>query len=388
MKDFTFYNPTRLTVGKGAIKKIGKILRKDNIKKAMIVYGKGSIIKNGVYDMVVNSLKENGIEFVEVKGIKPNPVLSKVEEAIETAKKENVEAIIAIGGGSVIDSSKAIATGRYIESSTWKIFTKEANVKKALPLYAVLTISATGTEMNGNFVITNEDGDMKWGANSIFAYPKVSIIDPTMQYSLPKNQIANGVVDTITHTLEYYFDGVQNNQITDEVSEAIIRTAINTSRVMIKDPEDYNARINFIWCSTMALNGISAVGKTGEWSSHMIEHSLSAFYDIAHGAGLAIILPAWMKYCYKNDIKKFARFAEKIFDVKDGSNEEKALKGIEKLKEYYKELGEPITLKEIGVKKSDFRKLAENVSLRYIPLGTLKKLEIEDIVKILEIAYE
>ncbi|WP_032121405.1 iron-containing alcohol dehydrogenase [Clostridium amazonitimonense] len=387
MLNFNFCNPTRMIFGKNTISSLGEQISKEGLKKVILLYGKGSIFKNGVYDEAISSLKENNIEYVELSGIKPNPVLSKVREAIGLMRENEVEAIVAIGGGSTIDTAKAASAGFYYEGDVWDLFEGKAVPKKALPIFTVLTISATGSEMNSGGVITNEDEDKKWGFGSPLLYPKVSIVDPSVQFSLPDNQTVNGAIDTLSHVFELYFDGTKNTDMMDELSEGIIRTMMKHVEILLKHRENYESRAEFAWCSTLALNGYNGTGRKGDWASHNIEHSLSAFYDIAHGAGLAIIFPAWMKYVQQCDVKKFERFAEKIFNITEGTSEEKGAKAIERLKDFYKSLGAPTTLKEIGVNKEELPKLADNAAMR-APIGSLKKLYREDILSIYEIAYE
>ncbi|BBE30618.1 NADH-dependent alcohol dehydrogenase [Tepiditoga spiralis] len=386
MNNFIFQNPTKIIFGKETIEKIGDELKKNNIKKVLIHYGGGSIKKNGVYDKVVISLKENNIEFIEVSGVKPNPRLSKVIEGIEFAKKNNVDGILAIGGGSVIDSAKAIAGGFFYDDYIWNAFATKNRFKKALPLFVILTLSATGSEMNGNAVITNEKTNQKWTTSGLALYPKVSIIDPTVQFSLPKKQTINGAVDAISHAMEFYFDGTKNNEIQLQLAESIIRTIITTTEILLGNPEDYDARANLVWSATLALNGLLSTGtKGGDWSSHELEHSLSALFDVSHGEGLAIIFPAWLKYNYNEHIERFDRFALKIFNIDTGNPSIDAKLGIETLIEWYKKIGQPTTLKEIGITENNIDKLVENATQKEY-IGRLKRLSKEDIINIYKLA--
>ncbi|WP_346935178.1 iron-containing alcohol dehydrogenase [Clostridium sp.] len=387
MLNFTLYNPTKLVFGENTIESIGDHLSKYEVKKVLIVYGKGSIMKNGVYDTVVQSLKKHNIEFIELSGVKPNPVLSKVQEGIKLAKENKVDGVLAVGGGSVIDSSKAIAAGACYEGDVWEFFEGKGKVEAALPLFTVLTLSATGSEMNSGGVVTNEEEGKKWSFGSPLLYPKVSILDPSVQRSLPANQTANGAIDAISHVFEAYYGGTESTDMLDELSEGIIRTVITHTRELLKDSNNYKSRSELAFAATLALNGLNGVGRKGDWASHSIEHSLSVLNDIAHGSGLAIVMPAWMKYVYKVDVKKFAKFASRVFNINEGNDEEKALKGIESLRNFYKEIGAPITLKEVGVKNEDLSFIADNAAI-LAPLGTLKPLYRDDIYKILEIAFE
>lgn len=387
MLNFTLYNPTKLVFGESTIEAIGEHLVKSGIRKVLIVYGKGSIMKNGVYDTVVESLENNNIDYIKLSGVKPNPVLSKVQEGIKLAKENEVDGVLAVGGGSVIDSSKAIAAGVCYEGDVWELFEGKGSVKKALPLFTILTLSATGSEMNSGGVVTNEDEGKKWSFGSPLLYPKVSILDPSVQRSLPSNQTANGAIDAISHVFEAYYGGTESTDMLDELSEGIIRTVITHTRELLKDSNNYKSRSELAFAATLALNGLNGVGRKGDWASHSIEHSLSVLNDIAHGSGLAIIMPAWMKYVYKEDVKKFAKFACHVFTINEGSDEEKALKGIEALRDFYKEIGAPITLKEVGVKREELDFIADNAAI-LAPLGTLKPLKRDDIYNILEIAFE
>ncbi|MGQ9856654.1 MAG: iron-containing alcohol dehydrogenase [Fervidobacterium sp.] len=385
MENFVFHNPTKLVFGNGTVEKIGEFLKKDGIKRVLMLYGGGSIKKNGVYEKVVRSLVENGIEKVEVSGVRPNPVLSKVHEAIRIAKYNQVEAILAVGGGSVVDSAKAVAAGYYYDGDIWDAFIGKYNVKKALPLYVVLTMSATGTEMNGNGVVTNEATQEKFYFSSKHVYPVVSIVDPTTQYSLPANQVVYGAIDAISHVMEYYFD-VAGSDLLDRIDEGIIKTLVETTEVILKEPENYEARANFCLATTLALNGLTGMGTTGgDWSSHELEHAVSALNpDVAHGAGLAIVFPAWMTYVKDKISHKLVKFGKNIFGM-DGDIKPEDV--IDKLKSWYKKIGAPIALKEVGFNKEDIEKLTE-IANKHAPFGTVKELTKEDIRKIYEIAYE
>lgn len=388
MKNFVFHNPTKIIFGKDTISTIGEEINKAGLKKVMLLYGQGSIFKNGVYNQVAASLTANDIEYIELAGVKPNPVLSKVYDGIEFCREENVEGIVALGGGSVIDSAKVIAAGALFDGDIWDAFEgKKKPEDKSLPIFTVLTLSATASEMDPFAVITKEDEKKKWafsaGASS---YPKVSIIDPTVQSGLPENQTVNGAVDAIAHVMELYFNGVGETDIVDEIAEGIIRTVMHHVKILIKDPGNYESRAQLAWSATLALNGINSTGRGGgDWATHTLEHSLSAYYDIAHGAGLAIMFPAWMKYVYKNDISKFARFAEQVFGIAEGDQEEKAFKGIELLKAFFEEIGAPTSLNDIKVTEDDLDLLADNASMR-VPVGVLKPLQREDILQIYKLA--
>ncbi len=388
MKNFVYQNPTKIIFGEGTIGKIGKEIKKHGVDKVLIIYGGGSIFKNGVYDEVIKSLKEHNVDYVEVSGVQPNPVLSKVQEAIDKAKEEGVQGLLAVGGGSVYDTAKAVAIGCHYEGNVWDFYEEKLKPNSAMPYFGVLTISATASEMNNGSVITNEVENKKWSCGSPVMYPKVSIIDPKVQETLPPNQTANTAIDTMAHVFELYFDGTDDVDVLMEYSEGIIRTTMKHVKILLEDPTNYQSRAQLAWCATLGLNGSNGVGRSGgDWASHSIEHSLSALYGVAHGAGLAIVFPAWMKYVYKENLDMFERFAEQIFNIAEGTKEEKALKGIEALKAFFSSLKAPVTLQEIGVKYEELDKIADNAAMQ-APLGTLKKLYREDILEILKIAYE
>lgn len=386
MENFKFVNPTKILFGRGEISKIGAEIKERKVSKVLLHFGKSSIFKNGVYDQVVKTLKENGVEWVELGGVKPNPVLSKVEEGIEICKQEKIEAILAVGGGSVIDSAKAVAAGVLLDGNIWEAFEGKKKATKGLPIYTVLTLSATGSEMNGFAVITKEDENKKWAFTAgLDSYPKVTVIDPTVQATLPKEQTVNGAVDTMSHIFELYFDGTKETDIQDELAEGILRTVMKHVKILLDDPQNYESRANLAWCATLALNGLNAAGRNyGDWATHTLEHSLSAFYDIAHGAGLSIMFPAWMKYVYKKDFEKFARLGKNVFDL-EGNNEKTALETIDKIKLFFDEIGSPTSLKQINVSENDIEKLTDNASL-LAPFGKLMELNKNDIKKIYQIA--
>ncbi len=385
MENFVFHNPTKLVFGKGTIEKIGEYLKKDGIKKVLLLYGGGSIKKNGVYEKVLRSLIENRIDKVEVSGVRPNPVLSKVHEAIRVARENSVDAILAIGGGSVVDSAKAVAAGFYYEGDIWDAFIGKYNVKKALPLYVILTMSATGTEMNGNGVVTNDETQEKFYFSSKHVYPILSIVDPTAQYSLPSNQLFYGAIDAISHVMEYYFD-ISRSDLINGIDETIIKTLIRTTEILLKEPENYEARANFCLATTLALNGLTGMGTTGgDWSSHELEHAVSALNpDVAHGAGLAVVFPAWMKYVKDKISDKLIMFGKNVFGLNGDVSPDQV---IQELKKWYSKIGAPTTLKELGFGRGDIEKLTE-IANKHAPFGTVVELRMEDIRKIYEIAYE
>jgi alcohol dehydrogenase YqhD (iron-dependent ADH family) len=387
MRDFTFYNPTKVLFGKNKIEELGANLKKSGVTKVLFLYGKGSIFNNGVYERTAKMLKQNGIDFVELGGVKANPVLSKVREAIELVRAENVKGILAVGGGSVIDSAKAIGAGAMFEGEVWDLFEGKSFFAKSLPIFTILTISATGSEMNPFAVITKEDEKKKWAFTAGNAsFPKVTVIEPKIQFSLPPAQTANGAVDAIAHVLELYFDGTENVDIQDEIAEGLIRDIMKHSKILIDEPDNYDSRAELAWCATLALNGINSAGRSGgDWATHTLEHSLSAYYDIAHGAGLAIMFPAWIKYVYQTKPERFIKLARNVFGVEDDNISETINKLTTKLQEYFKSIGAPTHLSDIGVDESEIEKLTENASMR-LPVGRLRKLNKDDIREIFRLA--
>lgn len=378
MQNFVFQNPTKILFGKGEIQKLGFEIDKKGIKKALILAGGGSIKNNGVYDQVINSLDVNGINSVEKWGVQANPTLSHLREAIELAKEEKVEAVVAVGGGSVIDEAKALAAGYYLDD-IWQAYEQKEKVNRALPIFVVLTLSATGSEMNPHSVLTNEQEKKKWPISAPCLYPTVSIIDPSVQYSLPWNQTVNGGVDAISHVLEHYISST-NQEITMSIDEGIIKTVIKSVDILKDNPKNYSARANLAWAATIALNGISGLGIIGDWSTHRIEHGVSAVHPrVAHGEGLAILFPALIKYLYKDNEDTFLRLFKNIWDA-DSINE-----GLEKMKDTYKSWGAPITFNEIDIKESDLEEIAQN-ALMGKEFGYLRKLNKEDVLNILRLA--
>lgn len=375
--EFTFYNPTKVIFGKGKISELGKEMA--FVKKALLVAGSGSIKKNGVYEQVAKSLEANGVEWVEVWGVKPNPTLAKVREMIEVAKKEKVDAILAVGGGSVIDASKTVAAGVFLED-VWNAFEGKAIVKKALPLFVVLTLSATGSEMNRGAVITNEEEKKKWSFVGEALFPRVSIIDSSVQATLPKNQTAYGAIDGLSHVMENYFVG-KKEETTLAVDEALMKTMISECDKLMANQNDEDARANLAWALTLALNGISGVGlKGGDWASHGIEHAISAFHTrIAHGEGLAIVFPAWITYVHKNNPETFKRWAENVWNA--GTVEE----AVKKMKAKYAWWGVATSLRRVGISEAEIPALAEN-AFQSGRVGQVKQLGKKDIEEILKLA--
>ena len=333
MINFTFQNATKIIFGKDTESLVGEEINKIG-KKILLHYGGGSIKKSGLYDAVIKSLKNANVEVVELSGVKPNPRLSLIQEGIKICKEQGIDAILAVGGGSVIDSAKGIAAGALYDADVWDFYTGKANIKAALPIGVILTIPAAGSETSGGSVVTNEDGWYKRSTGSDLLRPQFSILNPELTYTLPDYQTACGIVDMFAHILERYFTRTQNVEVTDRMSEAVMKVIIDNGLKVLQDSKDYNARAEIMWAGTIAHNDILATGKVGDWGSHDMEHEISGIYDIAHGAGLAIVFPAWMTYVHKEDIPRFAQYANRVWnvDINVFNMEETALEGIKRTK--------------------------------------------------------
>ncbi|ACI21161.1 MULTISPECIES: iron-containing alcohol dehydrogenase [Thermodesulfovibrio] len=355
MENFEFYNPTRIIFGKEAEKKIGKILEKDDVERVLFVYGKSSIKETGLYDRIVKALKKEGIEFIEHGGVKPNPVLSHTREGIEKAKKHKVDAILAVGGGSVIDEGKTIAVGTKTDKDVWDFFKRNKEIKKALPIYVILTLAATGSEMNGFAVITNEETQEKLSISSEHIFPRVSILNPELTFTVSAKYQAYAAVDAIAHVIEHYFSGSYCPNLQNRFVEGLIKTVMETTEIILKEQKNYNARAEFMWAATLALNGLAKLGiKGGSFPNHMIAHSLGAIYDLPHGACLSIVIPAWMKWYQEKNLIQFERFAKEIFGVNT------ATEGVFQLKEWFRKIGAPVSLKEAGISIGEIDRIVDN----------------------------
>lgn len=355
MKNFTFYNPTRIEFGTDKEKQIGSFIAADGVKKVLLVYGSERIKKDGLFDTVVQSLSANGIEYVELGGIVSNPVLSKVYEGIELAKAHKVNAVLSVGGGSVLDSSKSIAAGALYEGDVWDFFTWKSLIQKALPIYDIITLAATGSEMNTTAVITNETTRQKLFIASPYVSPKVSIINPELQKSVSKEYLVYSAADVIAHSIEGYFTALYHPDIIASYIETNIKTVIKTTEALIAHSDDYNARAEFAWAATQALNGTTYLGVEGvSYPNHMIEHALSALYNVPHGAGLSVIMPAWMRWYKSQNEKQFVRFAHNIF------GKTKANEGIDMLEQWFETIKTPTRLSQFGIKNTDIDTIVEN----------------------------
>lgn len=386
MRNFTFHNPTKIIFGKGTEKQVGNEVK--SYRKILLHYGGGSIKRSGLYDRVVKSLAQAGVAWVELGGVQPNPLLSLVYEGIQLCREQQVNFILAVGGGSVIDSAKAIAVGVPYPGDVWDFFEDEdLKIQAALPVGTILTISAAGSEASDSAVITKAEGQLKRAIGSDLLYPKFSILNPELTATLPRYQIACGIADMMAHIMERYFTRVQHVDLTDRLCEATLQTIIACGPWAVNRPDDYVAQAEIMWAGTIAHNNLLGTGREGDWGSHMIEHELSGIYDVAHGAGLAVVFPAWMKYVYKVDLQRFVQFAVRVWGVVENqaNPELTALAGIQRMKDFFASLGLPVRLPQLNIPPDRFEEMAEKAT-RKGPIGNFKKLDRQDIVNILNLA--
>ncbi|WP_299743882.1 iron-containing alcohol dehydrogenase [uncultured Rossellomorea sp.] len=383
MNDFTFYNPTKLIFGKGQVEQLKELVPQYG-KKVLVVYGGGSIKRNGLYDQVMSVLKDIDSEVFELSGVEPNPRLSTVRRGVEISKENNIEFILAVGGGSVIDCTKAIAAGAKYDGDAWDLVTKKAFAKEALPFGTVLTLAATGSEMNAGSVITNWETNEKYGWGSPVTFPQFSILDPENTFTVPKDHTIYGMVDMMSHVFEQYFNNATNTPLQDRMCESVLTTVIETAPKLINDLENYELRETILYSGTIALNGILQMGYNGDWASHNIEHAVSAVYDIPHAGGLAILFPNWMKHNLKVNPARFAQLAERVFNVDPAgkSEEEVALEGIEKLREFWTSIGAPSRLADYDIDDSQLELMADKAMVNG-EFGNFNKLNKDDVLAIL-----
>ncbi|MGD6849553.1 iron-containing alcohol dehydrogenase [Rossellomorea aquimaris] len=383
MNDFTFYNPTKLIFGKGQVEQLKELVPQYG-KKVLVVYGGGSIKRNGLYDQVMSVLKDIDSEVFELSGVEPNPRLSTVRRGVEISKENNIEFILAVGGGSVIDCTKAIAAGAKYDGDAWDLVTKKAFAKEALPFGTVLTLAATGSEMNAGSVITNWETNEKYGWGSPVTFPQFSILDPVNTFTVPKDHTIYGMVDMMSHVFEQYFNNATNTPLQDRMCESVLTTVIETAPKLINDLENYELRETILYSGTIALNGMLQMGYNGDWASHNIEHAVSAVYDIPHAGGLAILFPNWMKHNLKVNPSRFAQLAERVFNVDPAgkSEEEVALEGIEKLREFWTSIGAPSRLADYDIDDSQLDLMADKAMVNG-EFGNFNKLNKDDVLAIL-----
>lgn len=384
MNDFNYYTPTRYVFGRGVEAQTGELTRWMGVEKVLLVYGGGSVVRSGLLDRVKASLDAVGVKYCEMGGVQPNPTDDRVYEGIDICRSENLTGIVAVGGGSAIDTAKAIACGVPYEGDFWDFYAGKKIVEEALPVGVVLTIPAAGSEGSGNSVITKLDGLHKISLRTDSALrPKFAVMNPELTFTLPPYQTASGIADMMAHIFERYFTNTPEVEVTDRVSEGVLKAIINEAPRVMAEPENYDARANIMWCGTLAHNGICGTGRQEDWVSHFMEHELSAVYGVTHGAGLAVMTPAWMTFMATHNPKKGAQLARRVFDVDIEDDTQAALEGISRLRTFYASLGLPITLAQLGVDNPNFdllvKKLHENkgeVIGGYYRLTSVETMEI------------
>ncbi len=381
MLNFEYYAPTKVFFGKGQETKMGEIISGYGYKKIMLIYGKGSIKQNGLYDSIANSLKAFDIQFVEMGGVEPNPKIEFVRDAINLAKSEEVELVLAVGGGSVIDAAKYTALGTVSEYDIWDFVTGKQKPNRALPVGCVLTIAAAGSEMSASAVVTDLSLNMKRGFTSELIRPLFAICNPELSYTVNPYQTACGISDIMAHTIERYFTPCEPVDITDGIAESILRSVINAAKVVMSEPHNYEARANIMWASSLSHNNLTGCGRINALPVHQLEHALSGEYDrVAHGAGLAVLFPAWAKYVYMHNIPRFAQFARQVWGVNESDDKKAAEGGIEAMGNFFKSIGMPSTLKEFGVDQSAIDRLAELCTFNNTrTINSIIELKLEDI---------
>lgn len=381
--NFQFHNPTQILFGKNQIEQLPQKVRELG-KNVLLVYGGGSIKQTGLYDKVLELLNEEGCQVVELAGVEPNPRLTTVQRGIDLCHEHHVDLVLAVGGGSVIDAAKAIAVGAKYDGNVWDFYERKAVVKDALPLGTILTLAATGSEMNRGSVVTNWETKEKHGAGTTF--PTFSILDPTYTFTVPSDHTVYGIVDMMSHVFEQYFTHTTNVPLQTRFCESILKTVIENAPLVLENPHDYDARANLMYCGTMALNGQLAQGVETDWASHAIEHAVSAIYDIPHAGGLAIIFPNWMKYVYQENVERFKRFATHVWEIEaEGkTDEELALAGIEATRNFFTQIGAPSRLADYDIDDTYLQDMAKKAT-HFGPVGNFKRLKQDDVLNILRL---
>ena len=360
MENFNFYAPTKMLFGRGKVTELPQEMKPFG-SRVLLVYGGGSIKKNGIYDTVAGLLRKEGFALFELGGVTPNPRIEAVRCGVSLAWENHVDMVLAVGGGSAVDCAKAIAAGACYEGDPWELVKDAAKIRTALPVFTVLTMSATGSEMNPTAVISNPETKEKQGVHSGFLYPKASVLDPTYLYTLPAGQTAAGVADIMSHIFEGYFKRTEDAYVQDKFAEGILKACIKWGPVALTEPEDYSARANIMWAASMALNGLCGCGKAGKWSCHAMGHQLGAYYDITHGVALAIVTPAWMRYILSEDtVDKFVDYAVNVWGFpRETDRFALANMGIDATEQFFLDCGLPSRLSELGIDDSDFEAMAK-----------------------------
>ena len=390
MQNFSYYTPTKVVFGKGTEGQVGALVKEQGCGKVLVHYGGQSAKKSGLLDRIFKSLEEEGVKYVSLGGVVPNPLISLAREGIELCKAEGVDFILAVGGGSVIDSAKAIGYGVACGGDVWDFYSKKRVPTACLPIGCVLTISAAGSEMSNSSVLTNEEGWLKRGCNSDVCRCRFAVMNPELTYTLPRYQTASGCTDIMMHTLERYF-GSDSMEFTDTLCEALLRSVMKNAKRLMTEPENYEARAEVMWAGSLSHNGLMGCGTDGgDWSSHQLEHELGGMFDVAHGAGLAAVWGSWARYVLEPNMKRFARLAHNVLGVKDsGDTHVDALKGIEAMEDFFRSIEMPVSIKEMGIELSEeqIRELAFKCSLEGTRvLGAVKKLGQEDMAEIYRMA--
>ncbi len=355
MFDFNYFTPTKVAFGKNTENRVAELIKEFGGKKVLIHYGGGSVVRSGLMQRVTDLLDKEGIAYVKLGGAVPNPRLSLVYEGIELCRKEGIDFLLAVGGGSVIDSAKAIGYGVMNGGDVWDFYDYKRTAQACMPIGVILTLAATGSEMSDSSVITKEEGLVKRGYSSDFCRPRFAILNPELTMTLPDYQTACGCTDIMMHTMERYFTNGGNMELTDSMAEALLRTVKENALILARDPKNYDARAGVMWAGSLSHNGLTGCGNDGgDWMTHKLEHELGGLYDVAHGAGLAAIWGSWARYVYKNCLPRFKRYALNVMGVAgSGSDEEIALRGIEAMEAFYREIKMPTNLRELGVKATD-----------------------------------
>ena len=389
MDNFNFCSPTEFIFGKGTENGCGQLIKKYGGKKVFIHYGGKSAEKSGLLDRIRTSLNDESVPYIELGGVKPNPRDTKVYEGIKMCRDNQVDFILAVGGGSVIDSAKAIAAGVCYSGDFWDFYSGKSEIKKAIPVATVLTISAAGSEGSGDSVITKEIGMLKRGAGSVLLRPVFSVLNPELTCTLPSYQTACGATDIMAHVFERYFTNTTDVEITDRLCEAVLLTMIKETPRAVADSNNYEARANIMWAGTVAHTNIVGVGRSQDWNSHAIEHELSGLYDCAHGAGLAVIMPAWMEFVYKHNVMRFAQMATRIFGCQMNfeNPEETAMDGIKAFRRFLHSIGMPVNFRELGAEPADIPVLVEKMDIQDRTSGFVN-LSSEDVAQIYRIAVK
>lgn len=387
MENFQYYTPTKIIFGRGAEEQTGQLAAEQGCKKVLVHYGGGSVVRSGLLERICRSLDAAGISYVSLGGVVPNPRLSLVYEGIRLARKEQVDFILAVGGGSVIDSAKAIGYGVANEGDVWDFYEKRRMAKACLPIGVVLTIAAAGSEMSDSSVITKEEGWLKRGYSSNYARARFAVMNPELTMTLPKYQTASGCVDIMMHTMERYFNHSENMEMTDGISEHLLRTVMKNAKILMNEPDNYQARAEVMWAGSLSHNGLTGCGTGGgDWASHQLEHELGGMFDVAHGAGLAAVWGSWARYVMDAAPERFAKFAVNVMGVEPEAEKLKtAQKGIEAMEDFYRALDMPVCIGDMGIELTEeqMRELAEKCShFGKRTIGCIKKLDQEDMYRI------